>query len=133
MDKLCGETVTLYHPDAARRRVMRRVVRGVYWQQGRRALPDAGGTRQGTALLVVIPQTAARYGEDYTLDPGDRVLLGEGPGVAWADWPGFVPAAVAGLAVVAYVLPLRLRGRVHHVEAGAWWNASGTGAHSLTR
>ena len=69
----------------------------------------------------------------YTLDPGDRVLLGEGPGVAWADWPGFVPAAVAGLAVVAYVLPLRLRGRVHHVEAGAWWNASGTGAHSLTR
>lgn len=55
MDKLCGETVTLYHPDAAHRRVVRRVVRGVYWQQGRRALPDAGGTRQGTALLVVIP------------------------------------------------------------------------------
>ena len=79
MDKLCGETVTLYHPDAAHRRVVRRVVRGVYWQQGRRALPDAGGTRQGTALLVVIPQTAARYGADYTLAPGDRLCLGEGP------------------------------------------------------
>ena len=100
MDKLCSETVTLYHPDAARRRVVRRVLRGVYWQQGRRALPDAGGTRQGTALLVVIPQTAARYGEDYTLAPGDRLCLGEGPVLQWEDWPGFVPAAVANAAVV---------------------------------
>lgn len=133
MDKLCGETVTLYHPDAAHRRVMRRVVRGVYWQQGRRALPDAGGTRQGTALLVVIPQTAARYGEDYTLAPGDRLCLGEGPVLQWADWPGFVPAAVENVAVVQYVLPMRLHGRLHHVEAGAWWNGSGTGVHSLTR
>ena len=93
MDKLCSETVTLYHPDAAHRRVVRRVVRGVYWQQGRRALPDAGGTRQGTALLVVIPQTAAHYGADYTLAPGDRLCLGEGPVLQWEDWPGFVPAA----------------------------------------
>ena len=121
MDKLCSETVTLYHPDAAHRRVVRRVVRGVYWQQGRRALPDAGGTRQGTALLVVIPQT------------GDRLCLGEGPALQWADWPGFVPAAVENAAVVQYVLPMRLRGRLHHVEAGAWWNGSGTGVHSLTR
>ena len=80
-NRLCGETVTLYHPDPAAQTVCRRVLRGVSWQQGRREKP----------------------------------------------------AAVAGLAVVAYVLPLRLRGRVHHVEAGAWWNASGTGAHSLTR
>ncbi|WP_417350049.1 hypothetical protein [Gemmiger sp.] len=116
-NRLCGETVTLYHPDPAAQTICRRVLRGVSWQQGRREKPEAAG----------------QYGADYTLDPGDRVLLGEGPGVAWADWPGFVPAAVAGLAVVAYVLPLRLRGRVHHVEAGAWWNASGTGAHSLTR
>lgn len=132
-NRLCGETVTLYHPDPTAQTVCRRVLRGVSWQQGRREKPDAAGTRQGTALLLVIPEAAGQYGADYTLDPGDRVLLGEGPGVAWADWPGFVPAAVAGLAVVAYVLPLRLRGRVHHVEAGAWWNASGTGAHSLTR
>lgn len=129
MDKLCSETVTLYHPDAAHRRV----VRGVYWQQGRRALPDAGGTRQGTALLVVIPQTAARYGADYTLAPGDRLCLGEGPVLQWEDWPGFVPAAVENAAVVQYVLPMRLHGRLHHVEAGAWWNGSGTGVHSLTR
>ena len=88
---------------------------------------------QGTALLVVIPQTAARYGEDYTLAPGDRLCLGEGPVLQWEDWPGFVPAAVENAAVVQYVLPMRLHGRLHHVEAGAWWNGSGTGVHSLTR
>ena len=70
MDKLCGETVTLYHPDAAHRRVMRRVVRGVYWQQGRRALPDAGGTRQGTALLVVIPRDGCTLRRGLHAGPG---------------------------------------------------------------
>ena len=88
---------------------------------------------QGTALLVVIPQTVARYGADYTLAPGDRLCLGEGPVLQWEDWPGFVPAAVENAAVVQYVLPMRLHGRLHHVEAGAWWNGSGTGVHSLTR
>ena len=53
--------------------------------------------------------------------------------VTWADWPGFVPAAVEGAALVQYVLPMRLRGKPHHVEAGAWWNGSGTGVRSLTR
>ena len=93
-NRLCGETVTLYHPDPAAQTVCRRVLRGVSWQQGRREKPDAAGTKQGTALLLVIPEAAGQYGADYTLDPGDRVLLGEVPGVAWADWPGFVPAAV---------------------------------------
>ena len=93
----------------------------------------AGGTRRGTALLVVIPETTARYGADYTLAPGDRLFPGEGPALTWADWPGFVPAAVEGAALVQYVLPMRLRGKPHHVEAGAWWNGSGTGVRSLTR
>ncbi len=121
------DTVTLYHADAAAQTVVRTVLRGVCWQQGRRELPDAGGTRRGTALLVVIPETTARYGADYTLAPGDRLFPGEGPALTWADWPGFVPAAVEGAALVQYVLPMRLRGKPHHVEAGAWWNGSGTG------
>ena len=65
--------------------------------------------------------------------PGDRLFPGEGPALTWADWPGFVPAAVEGAALVQYVLPMRLRGKPHHVEAGAWWNGSGTGVRSLTR
>lgn len=133
MHKLYGETVTLYHPDVANKAVVRTVLRGVFWQQGRRALPDVTGTRQGAAMLLVVPEATARYGLDYTLAPGDRLLPGEGPALTWADWPGFVPAAVANVAVIQYVLPMRLRGRPHHVEAGAWWNGSGTGAHSLTR
>ena len=131
MNKLYRDTVTLYHADAAAQTVVRTVLRGVCWQQGRRELPDAGGTRRGAALLVVIPETTARYGADYTLAPGDRLFPGEGPALTWADWPGFVPAAVEGAALVQYVLPMRLRGKPHHVEAGAWWNGSGTGVRSL--
>lgn len=111
MNKLYRDTVTLYHADAAAQTVVRTVLRGVCWQQGRRELPDA----------------------DYTLAPGDRLFPGEGPALTWADWPGFVPAAVEGAALVQYVLPMRLRGKPHHVEAGAWWNGSGTGVRSLTR
>ena len=63
--------------------------------------------------------------------------------LTWAEvWPLLAGALKFDTASVVYadgvfillsLLPLRLRGRVHHVEAGAWWNASGTGAHSLTR
>lgn len=60
MNKLYRDTVTLYHADAAAQTVVRTVLRGVCWQQGRRELPDAGGTRRGAALLVVIPETTAR-------------------------------------------------------------------------
>ena len=52
MNKLYRDTVTLYHADAAAQTVVRTVLRGVCWQQGRRELPDAGGTRRGAALLV---------------------------------------------------------------------------------
>lgn len=91
-NRLCGETVTLYHPDPTAQTVCRRVLRGVSWQQGRREKPDATGTKQGTALLLVIPEAAGQYGADYTLDPGDRVLLGEGPA-----WPGPIGPALCPL------------------------------------
>ena len=133
MNKLYGDTVTLYHPDAKSERVVRTVLCGVFYQQGRRELPDANGTKQGAALLLVVPESTAKFGTEYTLLPGDRLWLGEGPEVAWADWPGFVPAAFDAVGIVRYVLPMRLRGRLHHVEAGAWWSGTGTRVHSLTR
>ena len=116
MNKLCCDTVTLYHPDKATQTVRRTVLHRVVWQQGGRAVPDVGGTRLGVAMLLVVPEKAARFGIDYTLAPGDRLCLGVGPAVSWADWPGFVPAA-----------------RSDTVEAGAWWSAGGTGVRSLTR
>lgn len=128
---LCGQTVTLYHPDEAGGTVTRTVVQGVSWQRGRRRMPNAQGTREGSVLLLVIPETAARYGVDYTLAPGDRAVLGEGPDLPWEDWPDFIPAA-GEAAILEYVTPFTLRGAPHHVEAGGWWTTAGTGAHSLT-
>ena len=77
-------------------------------------------------------EAAARYGTDYTLEPGDRLCPGEGPDLAWADWADFVPALRAGVAVIQYVLPMYRGETLHHVEAGTWWTGGGTGAHSLT-
>ena len=128
---LFAQTVTLYRLEGDT--VRRTVLRGVHWQRGRRALPENAGTRTGTMMLLVIPAAAGEYGQDYLLDPGDRVCDGEGPALTAADWPGFVPAADRRVAVVEYVTPFTLGGRVHHVEAGAWWNTSGSGAKGLTR
>lgn len=132
-NRLFGQTVTLYHGDAAAKTVTRTVLQGVYLQKGRRELPDAAGARGGDSVLVVIPQSAARWGVDYTLAPNDRLCAGEGPALDWEAFAAFVPGADPAAAVVQYVLPLTLAGQPHHVEAGAWWQAGGTGAHSLTR
>lgn len=129
--KLFDQTVTLYHWQEGG--VRRTVLRGVFWQRGRRMVPETGGARTGSMLLLVIPAAAGDYGQDYTLEPGDRVFEGEGPDLTAADWPAFVPAANPRVAVVEYVTPFTRRGRLHHVEAGAWWNTSGSGAKSLTR
>lgn len=80
---------------------------------------------------MVIPETAARYGADYTLAPGDRLCLGEGPVLQWGDWPGFVPRG--GNAAVRSMCCDAAARQAAPVEAGAWWNGSGTGVHSLTR
>lgn len=130
-NKLFAQTVTLYHWEQDT--VRRTVLRGVHWQRGRRAVPERTGTRTGTMMLLVIPAAAGQPGQDYPLQPGDRVFDGEGPVLSAAEWPAFVPAADPRVAVVEYVTPFTLRGRFHHVEAGAWWNTTGSGAKSLTR
>ena len=166
---LYGQTVTVYHPVAVKKRVDRFALRDVFCQLGSREVPDAAGAKHGAAMLLVVPERTRgaanagggeaaagakadavdqaagaaaeasgdlremRYGVDYKLAAGDRVLLGEGADVAWADWGGFVPAEVDGLGVITYVLPLYLRGGLHHVEAGAWWSAGGAGAGRLAR
>ena len=166
---LYGQTVTVYHPVAVKKRVDRFVLYDVFCQLGSREVPDAAGAKHGAAMLLVVPERTRgaasagggeaaagakadaadqaagaaaeasgdlremRYGVDYKLAAGDRVLLGEGADIAWADWGGFVPAEVDGLGVITYVLPLYLRGGLHHVEAGAWWSAGGAGAGRLAR
>ena len=130
--RLYAQTVTLYHGDAETRQVRRRVLRGVYWQHGRRRPPDVSGTAEAASAPLAVPETTARYGIDYTLEPGDRLCPGEGPTLTWAQWPAFVPGSRPEVAVVQYVLPMRQGDTLHHLEAGTWWTGSGTGAHSLT-
>ena len=97
------------------------------------AKADAADQAAGAAAEASGDLREMRYGVDYKLAAGDRVLLGEGADIAWDDWGGFVPAEVDGLGVITYVLPLYLRGGLHHVEAGAWWSAGGAGAGRLAR
>lgn len=116
---LCRQTVTLYHADPAARNVTRTVVRGVFLDSRRRGALGAAGAREESGFLLIIPQASARFGADYTLAPHDRVLAGEGPAVAYPDWPDFLPATVPGLCTVQYV-DAKTRGGVPcHVEAGA--------------
>lgn len=131
-DRLFAQTVTVYHGDGQSCQVRRTVLRGVYWQHGFRRQPDADGTTAAAVTLLVVPETAARYGVDYTLEPGDRLCPGEGPALTWADWPAFVPGTRPEVAVVQYVLPMYRGTVLHHLEAGTWWTGNGTGAHSLT-
>ena len=129
---LCRQTVTLYHPDAAAGRVVRAVVTGAFLDRRVRVSATETGRARALAFVLVIPQRSARYGQDYTLEPGDRVLEGEGADVAWADWADFLPASVPGLCCVQYVDPTAAGGAPCHVEAGGWWTRAGSGAHSLT-
>ncbi len=80
MNKLYRDTVTLYHADAAAQTVVRTVLRGVCWQQGRRELPDAGGTRRGAALLVVIPGDDGPVRRGLYAGTGGQAVPRRGPG-----------------------------------------------------
>ena len=126
---LFADTVTLYHADPAAHTVTRRVLRGVYLQTGMRQKPDVKGTKSGTSFLLVIP---AAVWDGAALNPGDRLCRGEGAALSWQQFAAFVPGK-AQTAVVEYILLLMHRGRLHHIEVGAWWQGTGTGAHSLTR
>lgn len=129
---LCTQTVTLYHPDAAAGTVTRRVVTGAFLDRRTRLTHGETGQQQSQDFVLILPAAAGLPGQDYILEPGDRVLEGEGPNVSWENWPAFVPAVNPGVCCVQYVDPKEVQGRFCHLEAGGWWNRSGSGARSLT-
>ncbi|MEE0802068.1 MAG: hypothetical protein U0L91_12490 [Gemmiger sp.] len=130
--RLCRQTVTLYHADHTARTVTRTVLHGVFLDHRRREVVLESGSEAGSAFLLVIPETSARRGSDYTLQVHDRVLEGEGPDVAYDDWNKFLPGLVEGLVSVQYLDPKQIGGVPCHLEAGGWWTHSGSGAHSLS-
>ena len=121
---LCGQTVTVYHQDAEKH-VHRTVIRGVHLDAKSSHTLDKTGSKTEHTFLLVIPQRSCTFvppGE-YAGDPGtytltelDKVLPGEGPELADAAWPSFLPARVPGLLIVRHIDPKYYGGRLCHVE-----------------
>ena len=134
--RFCTHTVTVYHavfrPEFSCRRT---VLKGVWLDERDSGGADAIGPTGQRYCFLLAPcggqwpawrpgGEGAQPGENwFSLEPGDRVLPGEGPEIETADqWRAFVPAAVPGLAVIREAAAKRLGGQVRHVEAQTEWN-----------
>jgi len=71
---LCGQTVTVYHREG----LTRRCLEGVHFECTRTLETDLGRAEASEGFLLVIP------GAD-PIQPGDTVVLGEGPEVIARD------------------------------------------------
>lgn len=132
----CRDVVTLYHPVFGEAFACRRVVfRGAYMDLRETAGTDAVETKSERRCFLLLPcggerprwsppgEAAPLEDEDwFRLEPGDRVLLGEGPQIGTREeWRRFVPAQVPGLAAVREVAVKRWQGKECHVEAQTEW------------
>lgn len=74
----------------------RQVVKGVYWYGGKGISHDGkGATEEASVIIIASPETAAQYGDGWTIEPKDRVMKGEGPEItAFRDIPA-APTVVA--------------------------------------
>ena len=137
---LCDQVVTLYHagfgPDGRGFACARVVFKGAFLDWKKAQAVDKTGSRETNSFLLVLPSgwddrprwappeefdaldEAGRAGR-FTLAPGDKVLLGEGPQVDTREaWAALRPAGASGVVVVKDVDPKYWRGSVCHVEGG---------------
>ncbi len=137
---LCDQVVTLYHAgfgaDGKGFACARVVFRGAFLDFKKAQTVDKTGSREANSFLLVLPsgwggrpvwmppeefdalEEAGRAGR-FTLAPGDKVLLGEGPVItAREEWQRLIPASCYGLVVVKDVDPKYWQGAVCHVEGG---------------
>lgn len=138
---LCDQVVTLYHAgfgtDGRGFDCARVVFAGAFFEWRENQAVDRGGSWEAKSFLLVLPNgwdgrprwappeefdaldEAGRAGR-FTLAPGDKVLLGEGPQVDTQEaWAALLPARKQDLATVREVEPKYWRGDVCHVEGGA--------------
>lgn len=108
--KLCNQTVTVYHKDGDT--VSKTVLRRAFFDHKKNQSVDKTGSREVNSFLLVVPTDTPIV---YT---GDKVIMGEGPDVTAAEWSGFIPAKVDGLAVVKYVDNKYYGTQMVHQEAG---------------
>ena len=67
----------------------RQVVKGVYWYGGQGISQDGKGATEETPVTIITsPETAAQYGDGWTIVPKDRVMKGVHPEItAFRDIP----------------------------------------------
>lgn len=106
----------------------RAVLEGVHYETRRTVAVDKTGAAHSAGYLLIIPQkTAARVsptvdtGMDgtYVLQPGDRVVAGEGPEITTREeWAALLPSDY-DVTTVTWVEQKYWHGQPCHVEAGA--------------
>ena len=136
--RLCDQTVTIYHQTGAGSAFgcTRAVFNGAFLDFKKTQTVDKTGSREANSFLLVLPSgwagrpvwappeeynamAAEKRAGRFTLAPGDKVILGEGPELTdRAAWAAFVPARHTGLVVLKDVDPKYWRGAVTHVEGG---------------
>lgn len=131
----CNQTVTVYHVDKTGGAIMYRktIIAGAFLDFRKNANVEKTGATESNAYLLVIPQGVGGKAfvlpqayaalddktDKYTLEAGDKVLLGEGADIATStDWAALLPSNTDGLVMVKYVDPKYWRGEICHVEAG---------------
>ena len=131
----CKDTVTLYHAEYEPVFQCRRIVfEGAYLDQRTLAVEQEGQAQEEQRCFLVLPNGFGRPvwrppgapwplgGSWFCLQPGDRVMQGQGPAVdTLEEWERFIPLAVEGLMVVQEVAVKRWLGKVSHLEAETRW------------
>lgn len=102
---LCRQTVTVYRPEGET--VSRRVLPRAFLELRVKRKTDRVGLREDTGFLLVVP------GEKQAVQPGDKLVPGEGPELTKAEW-----AALTRCCVVRWAEQKYFDGKPVHTEAG---------------
>lgn len=114
----CCQKITIYHEESPGS-YQRFVIDGAFLDFRKNLNIEKTGSREANSFLLVIPEAHARFGADYRLKNGDKVLLGDGGCISTREeWAQLIPAKVSGLVVVKYIDQKYLYGRRCHLEAG---------------
>lgn len=133
--EFCDQVVTLYHVEYHPEFRCRRIVfHGAYFDSREVLSQDVVSQSKERRCFVLLPCGNGRPDwiesgmamplneNKFTLEPGDRILRGEGPEITTRQqWSGFIPVNISGLAVVKEVSAKEWKGVVRHVEAEAEW------------
>lgn len=137
---MCSQTVTIYHVRYGNKGEFacdQWVLQRVFFDSTLNRATDQSGSRLTSGFLLVIPnQSPLPLWKDglafdtmepeqrqgwYTLQPGDKVVLGKGPMVETrGQWAEMVHEKMDNLAIVRCVNVKRLGNKICHVEFEGW-------------